>query len=204
MRFSVHTASIAAFPTNKSSSRKSPPGSTTAMPTTPRPTGNSPPKMLASNLSIYTLQSDSIRRLDESKIRTTVSTTCCKRRADHEPRCDGVRWSLGAGGRVGRRRGTAPVLPAGTGLQSDLYLDGLLSRQYRLLPDGCRHTPTFSRGCCLKSLAISTLRRALSPTRGNTGRQPASLPGRYPARRTWQRGSPISRSATCGRGQHGV
>jgi hypothetical protein len=33
-------------------------GSTTAMPTTPRPTGNSPPKMLASNLSIYTLQSD--------------------------------------------------------------------------------------------------------------------------------------------------
>ena len=28
------------------------------MPTTPRPTGNSPPKMLASNLSIYTLQSD--------------------------------------------------------------------------------------------------------------------------------------------------
>jgi hypothetical protein len=33
------------------------------MPTTPRPTGNSPPKMLASNLSIYTLQSDRIRRL---------------------------------------------------------------------------------------------------------------------------------------------
>jgi hypothetical protein len=29
-----------------------------AAPTTPRPTGNSPPKMLASNLSIYTLQSD--------------------------------------------------------------------------------------------------------------------------------------------------
>src|SRR5262249_24797012 len=28
-----------------------------------RPTGNSPPKMLASNLSIYTLQSDLIRRL---------------------------------------------------------------------------------------------------------------------------------------------
>src|SRR5262249_43279514 len=52
------SASIAAFPTNKSSSAKSPPGSTTAMPTTPRPTGNSPPKMLASNLSIYTLQSD--------------------------------------------------------------------------------------------------------------------------------------------------
>src|SRR5256884_1565143 len=50
--------SIAAFPTNKSSSTKSPPGSTTAVPTTPRPTGNSPPKMLASNLSIYTLQSD--------------------------------------------------------------------------------------------------------------------------------------------------
>jgi hypothetical protein len=51
-------ASTTAFPTNKSSSTKSPPGSTTAMPTTPRPTGNSPPKMLASNLSIYTLQSD--------------------------------------------------------------------------------------------------------------------------------------------------
>src|SRR5437899_1842926 len=50
--------SIAAFPTNKSSSTKSPPGSTTAVPTTPRQTGNSPPKMLASNLSIYTLQSD--------------------------------------------------------------------------------------------------------------------------------------------------
>jgi len=33
-------------------------GSTTATPTTARPTGNSPPKMLASNLSIYTLQSD--------------------------------------------------------------------------------------------------------------------------------------------------
>src|SRR5262249_46019451 len=48
----------AAFPTNKSSSTKLPPGSTTAMPTTPRPTGNSPPKMLASNLSIYTLQSE--------------------------------------------------------------------------------------------------------------------------------------------------
>jgi hypothetical protein len=31
---------------------------TTAMPTTPRPTGNSPPKMLAPNLSTYTLQSD--------------------------------------------------------------------------------------------------------------------------------------------------
>jgi len=40
----VLSASIAAFPTNKSSSTKSPPGSTTAMPTTPRPTGNSPPK----------------------------------------------------------------------------------------------------------------------------------------------------------------
>jgi hypothetical protein len=31
---------------------------TTAMPTTPRPIGNSPPKMLAPNLSTYTLQSD--------------------------------------------------------------------------------------------------------------------------------------------------
>jgi putative tryptophan/tyrosine transport system substrate-binding protein len=33
------------------------------MPTTPRLIGNSPPQMLASNLSIYTLQSDCIRRL---------------------------------------------------------------------------------------------------------------------------------------------
>ncbi|HKD25499.1 MAG TPA: transposase [Xanthobacteraceae bacterium] len=54
----VPSASTAAFPTNKSSSTKLPPGSTTAMQTTPRPTGNSPPKMLASNLSIYTLQSE--------------------------------------------------------------------------------------------------------------------------------------------------
>jgi hypothetical protein len=46
------------IPNKQISSTKSPPGSTTAMPTTPRPTGNSPPKMLASNLSIYTLQSD--------------------------------------------------------------------------------------------------------------------------------------------------
>jgi len=52
------SASIAASPTNKPSSTKSLPGSTIAMPTTPRPTGNSPPKMLASNLNIYTLQSD--------------------------------------------------------------------------------------------------------------------------------------------------
>src|SRR5262249_57520848 len=36
------------------------------MPTTPRPTGNSPPKMLAPNLSTYTLQSDRITRLVES------------------------------------------------------------------------------------------------------------------------------------------
>src|SRR5215831_8818514 len=38
----VPSASTAAFPTNKSSSTKLPPGSTTAMPTIPRPTGNSP------------------------------------------------------------------------------------------------------------------------------------------------------------------
>ena len=43
------SASIAAFLTNKPSSRKSPLGSTTAMPTTPRQTGTSQPQMLVSN-----------------------------------------------------------------------------------------------------------------------------------------------------------
>ena len=38
--------------------RKSPPGSTTEMPTTPRPIGTSQPPTLASNSSIYTLQSE--------------------------------------------------------------------------------------------------------------------------------------------------
>ena len=51
-------ASIAAFPTNKPSSTKSPPGSTTAMPITPRPIGTSQPQTPASNSSTYTLQSD--------------------------------------------------------------------------------------------------------------------------------------------------
>ena len=51
-------ASIAASPTNKSSSRKSPPGSRTAMPITPRPIGTSQPQTLASNSSTYTRQSD--------------------------------------------------------------------------------------------------------------------------------------------------
>ena len=52
------SASIAGFPTNKPSSRKSPLGSTTAMPTTPRQTGTSNPEMLVSNSSTFTLQSD--------------------------------------------------------------------------------------------------------------------------------------------------
>src|SRR5262249_56807245 len=51
-------ASTAASRTNKLSSTKSLPGSTTAMPTTPRQTGTSPPPTHASNSSIYTLQSD--------------------------------------------------------------------------------------------------------------------------------------------------
>jgi hypothetical protein len=51
-------ASTAASPTNKPSSRKSPPGSRTAMPITPKPIGTSQPQMLASSSSTYTLQSD--------------------------------------------------------------------------------------------------------------------------------------------------
>ena len=46
------------FPTNRRSSRRSPPGSTTAMSITPNQTGTSPPKTLALSSSIYTLQSD--------------------------------------------------------------------------------------------------------------------------------------------------
>jgi enoyl-CoA hydratase len=52
------SASIVGFPTNKPWSRKSPLGSTTAMPTTPRQTGTSQPPMLVSNSSTFTLQSD--------------------------------------------------------------------------------------------------------------------------------------------------
>ena len=52
------SASTAGFPTNRHSSRKSPHGSKTAMPTTPRPTGNSQPKMPASNSSIFTHHSE--------------------------------------------------------------------------------------------------------------------------------------------------
>jgi hypothetical protein len=51
-------ASIAGFPTNKPSSRKSPPGSTTGMSTTPWQTGTSQPPMPASNSSIFTPQSE--------------------------------------------------------------------------------------------------------------------------------------------------
>jgi len=55
--FCPPNASTAAFPTNRPSSTKSPPGSKSAMLITPQ-TGTSPPKMLASNSSIYTLQFD--------------------------------------------------------------------------------------------------------------------------------------------------
>ena len=51
------SASTAGFPIKQPSSRKSPPGSTTAMPTTPRPTGTSQPPTLVSNSNIFTLQS---------------------------------------------------------------------------------------------------------------------------------------------------
>ena len=53
----LSSASIAGFLTNKPSSRKSPLGSTTAMPTTPRPIGTSQHPMLVSNSSTFTLQS---------------------------------------------------------------------------------------------------------------------------------------------------
>jgi hypothetical protein len=52
------SVSTAAFPINKPSLMKSPPGSTTEMPITQNPTGTSPPKTLALNSNIYTLQSD--------------------------------------------------------------------------------------------------------------------------------------------------
>ena len=52
------SALIAAFPTSKPSSTKSPPGSTSEMPITPRPTGTSQRPQLASNSGIYTLQFD--------------------------------------------------------------------------------------------------------------------------------------------------
>ena len=52
------SASTAGFPTSKPSSRKSPPGSTTVMPTAPRPTGTSLHPTHASNSSTSTLQSD--------------------------------------------------------------------------------------------------------------------------------------------------
>ena len=52
------SASTVGLPTNRPSSRKSPHGSTTAMPTTPRPTGNSQPQMPVSNSSTSTLQSE--------------------------------------------------------------------------------------------------------------------------------------------------
>src|SRR6478736_2064842 len=51
-------ASIAASPTNKPSSTKSPPGSRSEIPITPRPAGTSQRPKLASNSSTYILQSD--------------------------------------------------------------------------------------------------------------------------------------------------
>ena len=55
------SASTVGLPINRPSSRKSPHGSTTAMPTTPRPIGNSQPPMPVSNSSTSTLQSESYR-----------------------------------------------------------------------------------------------------------------------------------------------
>ena len=55
---SQSSASIAVFPTSRPSSRRSPPGSTTAIPITPNPIGTSPPRMPALSSSTYTLQSD--------------------------------------------------------------------------------------------------------------------------------------------------
>jgi len=52
------SASTVGLPINRPSSRKSPHGSTTAMPTTPRPIGNSQPPMPVSNSSTSTLQSE--------------------------------------------------------------------------------------------------------------------------------------------------
>src|SRR6266849_5426794 len=51
-------ASIGASPTSEPSATNSPPGSTTVMPITPKPTGTSQLQMLASNSGTYTLQSD--------------------------------------------------------------------------------------------------------------------------------------------------
>jgi len=52
------SASIAASPTNKPSSMKSPPGSTSEIPITPRPTGTSQRPKPASNSGTYILQSE--------------------------------------------------------------------------------------------------------------------------------------------------
>src|ERR1019366_5928390 len=56
-------ASTAGFPTNRSSPRKSPPGSKSVMPTTPRLIGTSQHPMPVSNSSTFTLQSELIGRL---------------------------------------------------------------------------------------------------------------------------------------------
>ena len=53
-----NNVSIAESPTSKPSSTRSPLGSTTETNATTKPIGNSQPKMLASNSSIYTRQSD--------------------------------------------------------------------------------------------------------------------------------------------------
>ena len=67
------SVSTAASPTNKSLSRKSPPGSTTATPFTPRPIGASQPQTHASNSSTSTRQSDSIGRLAPLRIGKSIS-----------------------------------------------------------------------------------------------------------------------------------
>jgi hypothetical protein len=69
-------ASTAVSPTNRPSSRKPPPGNTTAMLITPRQTGNSQPKLLVSNSSTSTLQSDRIRRLGPPRSASRLPNTC--------------------------------------------------------------------------------------------------------------------------------
>ena len=58
LAFPRPSASTVGLPINRPSSRKSLHGSTTAMPTTPRPIGNSQPPMPVSNSSTSTLQSE--------------------------------------------------------------------------------------------------------------------------------------------------
>src|SRR5204862_7931208 len=93
----LNRASIAVFPTNKPSSTESPPGSTTAIPTTPRPTGNSPPTILPSNLRSDTLQYDCIRRLAYEDTRDAHISAAAEDRARRRHPCHhGSRLRAGA------------------------------------------------------------------------------------------------------------